>query len=50
MTSVVLRSRGAALRGSYVGDPGSLEKYIDGARKMQGLVGSITGVFSSGKK
>jgi len=34
----------------YVGDPSSLEKYIDGARKMQGIMGSLTGAFSGGKK
>ena len=29
----------------YVGDPASLEKYIDGARKMSGLVGAFTKKF-----
>ena len=29
----------------YVGDPGELERYIDGARKMQGLVGAFTSKF-----
>ena len=29
----------------YVGDAGTLEKYMDGARKMQGLVGAITDRF-----
>ena len=29
----------------YVGDPGDLDKYIDGARKMQGLVGAFTSKF-----
>lgn len=30
----------------YVGDPGDLEAYVDGARKVQGLVGAFTSKFS----
>ena len=33
----------------YVGDPGTLEKYIDGARKMKGVVGAFTSKFGLGK-
>ena len=29
----------------YVGDPGTLETYIDGARKMKGMVGAFTSKF-----
>ena len=29
----------------YVGDPSALEKYVDGARKMSGLVGAFTSKF-----
>ena len=29
----------------YVGDPAALEKYVDGARKMQGMVGAFTSAF-----
>ena len=29
----------------YVGDPGALEGYIDGARKMQGVVGAFVSKF-----
>ncbi|EOD20558.1 hypothetical protein EMIHUDRAFT_208486 [Emiliania huxleyi CCMP1516] len=29
----------------YVGDPVALEKYVDGARKMQGMVGAFTSAF-----
>ena len=29
----------------YVGDPAALERYVDGARKMQGIVGAFTSKF-----
>lgn len=29
----------------YVGDPADLERYVDGAKKMQGLVGAFTSKF-----
>ena len=29
----------------YVGDPAQLETYVEGARKMQGLVGAFTSKF-----
>jgi hypothetical protein len=29
----------------YVGDPATMEKYVDGARKMQGLVGGFMSKF-----
>ena len=33
----------------YVGDPAALEKYVDGARKMSGLVGAFTSKFGLSK-
>ena len=32
----------------YVGDPASLERYVDAARKMQGVVGAFTSKFGGG--
>lgn len=29
----------------YVGDPGDLEAYVDGARKAQNLMGAFTNAF-----